>query len=246
MSSNSSRTLLSCRSHLYDLKLARLYEIEIGISSSLHGRNRGGISIHRRTLKELIVLMVSQNDRSGFGRRVLRLRGRSATLENLPSRQPRWRKAFVVIGRVVTLRLRSVLGILAICSGGAAQADSHVAPGPISEASIGISVSVRPRIHLTTAQVHTAAQSVGGARDARGRICVATNMPEDRFTVAVEYVDTDLVTRKSNGPIAIDAAAKAMCAVSSANQSQAAAVALALPSAAITSGGLVQLVISPD
>ena len=193
------------------------------------------------------MLMVSRNDTSGSGRPVLRSHGRSAALENPASRQQRWTRAFVVIGRAVALPLRGVLGILAICSGGAAQADSHVALGPTSEASIGISVSVGPRIHLTTAQVHAAAQSVGGAPDARnGRICVATNMPEGRFTVALEYVDTDLATRKSSGPIAIDAAAKAMCAITSANQSQAAAVALALPSGAIFPGGLVQLVISPD
>ena len=152
----------------------------------------------------------------------------------------------MLTNHITRLPLLGVLGILVIYAGDAAKADTGTAMGPTSEASVGISVSVRPRIHVTTSQVRTAAQNVGGvAGGENGNVCVSTNMPEGRFTVSIEYVEGGLPTRKSMTPTAIHPAGSAMCPLAPLNKNQGAAFPVALPSSA-TPPRLVQLMISPD
>jgi hypothetical protein len=151
-----------------------------------------------------------------------------------------------VTHRAGGLVLIALLGVV-ICSGSAAQADNRGAFGSTSKASIGISVSISPRVHLITAQVETA-QTVG-ALTARGNgsLCLASNMPEGRFTVAIEPIDSDSPVHTSATAVAVNAGTTSRCPLASTDRSQGTTtVALMFGSAAAPQTGLVHLMISPD
>lgn len=189
--------------------------------------------------------MVSRNDANKSVLAVARVRqtSRQDLHANPAGLKALATKSFGPIECSRTSALLGLLGIIAFCSGSAGHADSRGVLGGTSKASIGISVSIRPLVNFSPAQVQAAAQPVVGiAASGNGQLCLTTNMAPGRLAVS-------LGSGNENSPpeeIVIDAEPRLGCALAQSYGSSATAMALTLPAAIATSRQLVQLVIAPD